>query len=185
MKQTNMEQIQKLAIAMLYIEPKPIMNGLFLRHPFFESAYFIGPDKNSINILEDEEGKNYVFEQYIERIKRSNTYTGLAGFISKPYRLTFYEHTKCYASKEDAGECLRYVWQSSEGVNAGDAIHLSAIRKWFKELPKENLMESDELEVYNGLPEEVIIYRGVGDKKQKIKALSWTLSKEVAEFFAN
>ena len=54
---------------------------------------------------------------------------------------------------------------------------------FFKKAKKEYIMNDEELEVYNNLPDMVTIYRGVRDKKW-FRGLSWTLSYEQAEWFA-
>lgn len=51
---------------------------------------------------------------------------------------------------------------------------------------REYLMLPDEMEYFKTLPEQITIYRGMTEKelKQKSFGCSWTLKKEVAEFFA-
>ncbi len=44
-------------------------------------------------------------------------------------------------------------------------------------------MTKEELKIFNSLPDEFTIYRGVGHKRKK--GLSWTLSKDTAEWFMN
>ena len=47
-------------------------------------------------------------------------------------------------------------------------------------------MNEEELEKYKKLPQKVTIYRGVTDyNRDNDKALSWTLSKKKAEWFAH
>jgi hypothetical protein len=52
---------------------------------------------------------------------------------------------------------------------------------------KEYLMTPEEIEYLKNLPEEITIYRGMSKEEfnQKTFGISWTLNKEVAEFFAN
>jgi hypothetical protein len=52
---------------------------------------------------------------------------------------------------------------------------------------RECLMLPDEVEYLNTLPEIITIYRGMTENEfnQKSFGISWTLKKEVAEFFAN
>lgn len=45
-------------------------------------------------------------------------------------------------------------------------------------------MTKEELKIFNSLPDEFTIYRGVGHKRKE-KGLSWTLSKDTAEWFMN
>ena len=46
-------------------------------------------------------------------------------------------------------------------------------------------MTSEELSYLKNLPDNVEIYRGTQSQKAKIRAFSWTLKKETAEWFAN
>ena len=52
---------------------------------------------------------------------------------------------------------------------------------------RENLMLPDEIEYLKNLPEQITIYRGMTENelKQKHFGCSWTIKKEVADFFAN
>lgn len=45
-------------------------------------------------------------------------------------------------------------------------------------------MDAEELAYYNSLPDEFTVYRGIGSKTNK-KGISYTLSLEKAEWFAN
>lgn len=51
---------------------------------------------------------------------------------------------------------------------------------------RDKLMNKDELEVYNNLPDKVKIYRGMSIEEFKSEdfGISWSLSQEKAEFFA-
>lgn len=54
---------------------------------------------------------------------------------------------------------------------------------WFKKANKLYMMDESEIKVYNELPENIVIYRGVGNKKYK-NGMSWTLNKEKAIWFS-
>lgn len=47
-------------------------------------------------------------------------------------------------------------------------------------------MDKDEYKKFTDLPESITVYRGVNEyNAENIKALSWTLNKDTAEWFAN
>jgi len=52
---------------------------------------------------------------------------------------------------------------------------------------REFLMDEEDFEVYNSLPEKLIIYRGMTNEELESGdfGVSWTLSKEIAGFFAH
>ncbi len=56
--------------------------------------------------------------------------------------------------------------------------------EWFSEADKESLMSDEEWNTYNSLPDEVRVYRGVGEQGNP-KGLSWTLNEEKAQWFAD
>jgi len=53
------------------------------------------------------------------------------------------------------------------------------------EAKKEFLMTKEEKDKFDLLPKRITIYRGLQDKKAKIKSLSWTLSEDKAKWFAS
>ena len=56
----------------------------------------------------------------------------------------------------------------------------------FKSANSSVLMNKEELEVFNNLDDELTIYRGVTSyNADNVKALSWTLDIDKAEWFAN
>ena len=62
---------------------------------------------------------------------------------------------------------------------------LAEMKKWFKEIPREYLMTEEELKILDDFPDVVTVYRGLQDQNAKIKALSWTWSKDTAKWFAD
>ncbi len=80
---------------------------------------------------------------------------------------------------------LRIAYEGSDNI-----YHL---RQLVKELfgtiepEREKMMNTDEIQFLSKLPEKVTIYRGMTEKELKSKnfGISWTLKKEVAEFFAH
>jgi hypothetical protein len=56
----------------------------------------------------------------------------------------------------------------------------------FKKADQKILMgETNDYQVYTALPDEIIIYRGLQNKKAKKRGLSWTLDKNKAVWFAH
>ena len=102
------------------------------------------------------------------------------------YQLTFLKFVKQYMSKKDFGEYLAYAWISTENPNKDTNVDVPTLIRWFAAADKNVLMSESELEFYNALPNEVVIYRGVlsEDENTEKKALSWTSDYDTAKWFA-
>lgn len=56
----------------------------------------------------------------------------------------------------------------------------------FRSIDPQKLMDEEERELFQSLDDVVTVYRGVPPHNdQNVKALSWTLDREVAEWFAH
>lgn len=104
--------------------------------------------------------------------------------VNTPYKLAMIKYWKDYLRKKDFAELLKDAWIISENPNDDINVPICIIIKWFKEADKKSLMTKEELKIFNSLPDEFTIYRGVGHKRKE-KGLSWTLSKDTAEWFMN
>ena len=71
-----------------------------------------------------------------------------------------------------------------EFPNANVFVDAQNFIELFKDADKTFLMNEEDLEIYNNLPEEIVVYRGINDYGS-VEALSWTLDKKQAEWFAN
>ena len=72
----------------------------------------------------------------------------------------------------------------SENPNNDVNVPLKEMVKHFKYCDKSHLMTADELDVYNSMPDEFDVYRGVSIGRVK-EGFSWTRDKEKALWFAN
>jgi len=79
---------------------------------------------------------------------------------------------------------LRNSYDMSDNLFRFKGLVRSAFLK--DESDREYLMTKSERNYFRNLPERLTIYRGMTQKEQKTKSfgVSWTLKKEVAEFFA-
>ncbi|MFA5259039.1 MAG: hypothetical protein WC402_03100 [Candidatus Pacearchaeota archaeon] len=102
--------------------------------------------------------------------------------VNKPYRLTFLYLIKDFLTEEEFNSMMKDCWVMTEYPNQEG---MGILLKLFDKSKKELLMTKEELDKFNSLPQVIIIYRGLQDKKAKIRALSWTLSKDKAMWFAS
>lgn len=123
----------------------------------------------------------------------------LSLYVRQQYALEYLEKVRQFVSVKDYSQYLSDVY-----TDTGSSMMFLGVKtvympleekvkqkeqylKCFKEADRQYLMESNELEIYNNLENEVTIYRGLAEfNKQHIKGLSWTLDRNVAEnVFAN
>ena len=144
------------------------MNGFLLINLFaINETYF-----NICNIKELIDKR----KEYINKCIDEKDFNTIFCLIEKPYRMqVFIENFYIIPNKYKYNIFLEIYISSEYGFK--ELIESGFIDIILKYKPEKE---------YNGLPEELIIYRGEGKlSTEKEKALSWTLKKEVAKFFAN
>lgn len=144
----------------------------FIKHPLICTLY-LGSDQ-------EKELLNKALEKRLElsqSLLEKEDFFGYLTLIERPFR--FSEMFKHFfdIKKEDLAQIVEWVWIDSEdpcvNLEAWELIfnHCQGM-KVFEESKKE--LPSGKFKVYRGTKE------GVEDK-----GISWTLNKEIAEFFAN
>ncbi len=132
---------------------------------------------------EDEQAK---WREQIKATIEESDLRGICLMLNKPYILTFISYIESVLSDEELGMILGTFWTAIENITGDSNVNGMEIVKWFKRADKKSLMNEEELLVYESLPEEVTVYRGVTSyNRKKEKALSWTLDYEKAVWFAN
>lgn len=197
---TNIEKIKAVAKSLLYSEPTinrvPI---IMVHHPFFTDWLVSGTDENNkpsfiqifyIDNLEDgadkaecERNLLRVCRLYEEFIDKGNSIQDICEYINEPYRMTFLKLAKPYIEKNEFDELLGDMWVQYGG-NIDANITINEFVEMFSKADKTKLMSKDEIEIFNSLPEEVTIYRGVSHHSAEANALSWTCNYDIAEWFA-
>jgi len=144
--------------------------GSFVRHPMYCGFYFekfpMPPEMGGgFMSMEDRIKKKLEFLPNKEEDNEAWVF-----FHERPYRLL--AMLEC----EYTGELVRRVYMDAEFPQGLEW------RGIFEPFSPEELMNEEDLEFYNKLPEEFTIYQGdTGDPHE----ISWTLNRSVAEWFAN
>ncbi len=185
LEKTNLDKCKEVARLFLHMELNVVNKELnIISHPFLTFPYIPYEDK-ILNVLESKENYNIMIKYYediIDKVEDFGTFTML---ITKPYLLLFLKISKKYLSIKDFGEALIDSWISDENSNNNVNVSKKELLSYFKEVPKEYLMDKEELEVYSNLSDVVEVYRGVTNyNKDNIKVLSWTLDLEKAKWFS-
>jgi len=105
---------------------------------------------------------------------------GLLIGMTSPYRLQFLQFIKEDISAQELGKALAWVWTETEFPNSNG---IEALLRLFKLADRRSLMDDDEWEILEKLPEEVAVFRGTQSKKAKVRGMSWTLDRKKAEWF--
>ena len=186
MKTTDIKSVKETALAFLYLDIEETnLSPIIVMHPIFESAFVHLPKSNRMcDILEDESGREEIIQFYKERIENAKTLSNIYCIIIKSYRLTFLKYVEEYLSNDDFSEFLADAWVSSENPNQDANVSVKQLARMFRKSNKKILMDDEEYKVYENLPEEFIVYRGVA-RNRNPHGMSWTKNLETAEWFAH
>lgn len=113
---------------------------------------------------EDEQAK---WREQIKATIEESDLRGICLMLNKPYILTFISYIDSMLSDEELGMILGTFWTAIENITGDSNVNGMEIVKWFKRADKKSLMNEEELLVYESLPEEVTVYRGVTSYNRK------------------
>lgn len=185
-KSTNLIEIKgmtKLLFDAVKIEP---MYMDFVQHPFIEYCMvpFKKDDSDKLSFLNIMQGENYLLyrEWFFKQIDDTNDLFRLYMLVRDPWKLTWLKYTKEFMSSKDFAELLADAWVKEDNPNGDVNVPIQTSISWFKKAKKEYLMDEEECRVWNSLPDELTIYRGVSPRRVAL-GLSWTPNKEKAEWF--
>lgn len=94
---------------------------------------------------------------------------GVFLLLNPPYILNFLKYTARYMSDEDLGRVLGGFWNRIEQISLDTSVTGQNIISWYKRADKKTLMDEEERAVFNSLPDEVTIYRGVTSHNRRKK----------------
>lgn len=183
MKKTDLEEIKSVARAFLYVDIAETRVGVVATHPFTNS-WLVWLQGHEFIDLHDE--KNAAeWRKRIGQLIDEADLIGVFLLLNPPYILNFLKYTARYMSDEDLGRVLGGFWNRIEQISLDTSVTGQNIISWYKRADKKTLMDEEERAVFNSLPDEVTIYRGVtSHNRRKKKAFSWSVDKKIAEWFA-
>ena len=189
MKRTDLTQIKAVASAMLYMDvAETEFSPIVVQHPFTSSGMVAARKDGAIQILDitaSEENLSAWQESVREMIEGAAKPYDIYLMINKPYALTFLKYAGPYLSKQDYSKILADAWMRSENPNNDPNVSQSKLISMFKNADPRVLMSAEEQKELAGMADPITIYRGVTSRNaDNIYAMSWTLEKKVAEWFA-
>ncbi len=106
--------------------------------------------------------------------------------VNNSYGLTFLKYAEPYLSQEDFSHILGSAWVMCEAPHNDPNLGVSKLIAMFEKADPALLMDEDEYATYRAMEDTMTVYRGVTPHNAKnIRALSWTTSRETAEWFAH
>lgn len=187
---TNLQEIKLLAKSLLFMEPELTeYSPVIIHHPFTTSGIVGIKDADGKirlgNIVENEEDRKQWHRQMQGIIDGCGSALRVYSLIEKQYTLGFLKHASPSLSKADYSVILADAWIRSENPNNDPNLSRGKLLSMFKAADPTVLMDADERARLDELGETVTVYRGVRSSRPgSVKALSWTLDREIAQWFA-
>ena len=189
LKETNLDGVKSVA-RMLLMTPvhKTPYSPAVVQHPFTScgiASLNKGGKFQLLDITAKEEDLKIWQEFMKSKIEGAENVWGIYAFINKPYGLTFLKFAEPHLSKEEFSKLLGDAWVRSENPNDDPNFTKRDLIAMFKRADKQALMTEEDYKQWQGLDETITVYRGVTSHNAKnIKALSWTLDRQTADWFA-
>lgn len=189
-KQTDLAKVKQTALALLSTEINETpYSPMIVKHPFTDTGVSAIPDGKGgvemIDLTEDDAQLRWRQSMARQIDKADNAYA-IYMMVTKPFALTFLKFAMPHLSREDMSQILASAWTRSEAPHQDVNVTVNQLLRMFKQADPTCLMEQDEYIQFKTLDDTVTVYRGVTPHNAKsVKALSWSLSQETAEWFAH
>ena len=189
-KETNLDGVKALARTLLYTDAhKTRLSPLVVQHPFTPSGFNMvmkNGEPQCVDITTNKEAMHEWRQMVCQQIDSAKSAFEIYMMTNKPYGMTFLKYASHHLSKQDFSEILADAWIRSENPNNDPNLTQNKLLSMFQSADPSHLMSQDELNTMNELDATVTVYRGVTSFNAKnVKALSWTLDRSVAEWFAS
>ena len=188
MSQTNMKEVKCVAKWLLFTDVHTTeYSPMIVHHPFASSGFMMLPGTNEIlDITASMESREKWRDYLGKKIDEAKTAYEIFLMLNKTYALTFIKYAKDGLSAAEFSEILADAWIKSEAPNMDVNVSKTELVGLFNQADKQSLMTEDEQKRFADLTETVTVYRGVTSYNAKnVRALSWTLDRSKAEWFAH
>ena len=189
-KQTDLAAMKQLARVFLMMDPEPTsFSPVIIKHPFTDSGIVTvrsGNEYRAADITADEAVRIQWREQMASLIENAETPRHIYMMLTKSYRFAFLKYAMSYFSQKDFSEYLADAWVMCESPNNDPNFTQKQMLGLFKKADPQVLMDENEYKQFQALEDTLVVYRGVTSyNANRVKALSWTLEREKAEWFAH
>lgn len=191
-KETDLYGVKAIAKSLLMtaVNQTPY-SPMLVQHPFTSSGLVALPTDRSdnfkpIDITLNEENLKRWQDSVSQIIDETENPYHIYMLLNPPYALTFLKFASPYLSRKDFSEILASAWINCEAPHNDPELNKADLVFMFKSADPKALMEDDEYEQLQELDDTLTVYRGVTSyNADNVKALSWTLNKETAKWFAH
>lgn len=189
-KQTDLAALKQLARVFLMMDPAPTeFSPMVVKHPFTDSGLTAVKDDSGyrvVDIMADDAALTQWRDNMAEIIDNAKNPRHIYMMLTKSYRFAFLKHAMPHFSQKDFSEYLADAWIMCEAPNNDPNFTQKQLLGLFTKADPQVLMTPDEYERYRTLEDPLIVYRGVTSyNADNVRALSWTLDREKAEWFAH
>lgn len=188
MSQTNMQEVKCVAKWLLFTDVHTTeYSPMIVHHPFASSGFMILPSTNEIlDITASMESREKWRDYLGKKIDEAKSAYEIFLMLNKTYALTFIKYAKDGLSAAEFSEILADAWIKAEAPNMDVNVSKTELVGLFSQADKQSLMTESEQKRFADLTETVTVYRGVTSYNAKnVRALSWTLDRSKAEWFAH
>ena len=188
MSQTNMKEVKCVAKWLLFTDVHTTeYSPMIVHHPFASSGFMMLPGTNEIlDITASMESREKWRDYLGKKIDEAKTAYEIFLMLNKTYALTFIKYAKDGLSAAEFSEILADAWIKAEAPNMDVNVSKTELVGLFSQADKQSLMTESEQKRFADLTETVTVYRGVTSYNAKnVRALSWTLDRSKAEWFAH
>lgn len=188
MSQTNMQEVKCVAKWLLFTDVHTTeYSPMIVHHPFASSGFMILPGTNEIlDITASMESREKWRDYLGKKIDEAKSAYEIFLMLNKTYALTFIKYAKDGLSAAEFSEILADAWIKAEAPNMDVNVSKTELVGLFSQADKQSLMTESEQKRFADLTETVTVYRGVTSYNAKnVRALSWTLDRSKAEWFAH
>ena len=185
LKETDIFAVREAAKKLFdVVEIKPYERFPFACcHPYTNSV-MLPKEQGGIADLTKEEDYLVWRQSVFERIDRCGDVLDFLLILDKSWYLTFLKFSKEKMCLEDFSKALGEAWVIQENPNGDVNVPLRTSVSWFKKADKSKLMNKKDYRKWNSFDVGLVVYRGVAVGR-KAKGLSWTTSREKADWFAH
>ena len=191
LKKTDLAGLKALCHRFLELDIKGTdMSPLVVKHPFTDSG-FVGIHKEDngmavADLTKDTAALRIWREQLAQQINNEEKPLYLLLKITKPYKLGFLKYAAPFLSEPDMAQLLSHAWTMTEAPTNDPHLSKKELVELFRSVDPQMLMSEDEYECFSSLEDTVTIYRRVTPyNAENVNALSWTLNRATAEWFAH
>lgn len=191
MEETNLTEIKRITKTFANLEPIPAgedILSMFVIHPFIHDSFWY--EKMCRDKSQDIEKYSFKHshilqewrKEFYDRIDKCNSLERLYMLWQSPWKMTFMKYCGDELGQKDYAKYLTESWITEENPNMDKNVSRREALKMFKKAEKHYLMDEEDLEHWENLPETITIWRGVSKGRVKL-GLSWTDDKSKAEWF--